>query len=259
MMRFRLVSVILAATLASTGCSHDKPEAPAAPAAPTTPSAPAAPTPPTVGAVAPAASAEPTSAEPAAAPAEPAAAPAEPAAAPAEPAAAPAEPAAAPAEPAAAPAEPAAAPAEPAAAPAEPAAAPAEPAATDPSAPSDGAPATGVRMHDLTLTASAMTNQIVDRMPDQKRDEWVIGTDAEVLLWMEFDNRVDPVELETVWKKDGQEKWRFPFNVGRSKNWRTWVKKRIGKRDAGSWTVEVVDAGGFVYRSQAFTIKDGAD
>ncbi len=224
MMRFRLVSVILAATLASTGCSHDKPEAPAAPAAPTTPSAPAAPTPPTVGAVAPAASAEPTSAEPAAAPAEPAAAPAEPAAAPAEPAAA-----------------------------------PAEPAATDPSAPSDGAPATGVRMHDLTLTASAMTNQIVDRMPDQKRDEWVIGTDAEVLLWMEFDNRVDPVELETVWKKDGQEKWRFPFNVGRSKNWRTWVKKRIGKRDAGSWTVEVVDAGGFVYRSQAFAIKDGAD
>ncbi len=231
MMRFRLVSVILAATLASTGCSHDKPEAPAAPAAPTTPSAPAAPTPPTVGAVAPAASAEPTSAEPAAAPAEPAAAPAEPAAAPAEPAAAPAEPAAA----------------------------PAEPAATDPSAPSDGAPATGVRMHDLALTASAMTNQIVDRMPDQKRDEWVIGTDAEVLLWMEFDNRVDPVELETVWKKDGQEKWRFPFNVGRSKNWRTWVKKRIGKRDAGSWTVEVVDAGGFVYRSQAFAIKDGAD
>ncbi len=231
MMRFRLVSVILAATLASTGCSHDKPEAPAAPAAPTTPSAPAAPTPPTVGAVAPAASAEPTSAEPAAAPDEPAAAPAEPAAAPAEPAAAPAEPAAA----------------------------PAEPAATDPSAPSDGAPATGVRMHDLTLTASAMTNQIVDRMPDQKRDEWVIGTDAEVLLWMEFDNRVDPVELETVWKKDGQEKWRFPFNVGRSKNWRTWVKKRIGKRDAGSWTVEVVDAGGFVYRSQAFAIKDGAD
>ena len=57
------------------------------------------------------------------------------------------------------------------------------------------------------------------------------------------------------WKKNGTVNWRFPTNVGSGKNWRTWAEKRITKKDAGAWTVEVVDANGHVYHSVAYTVE----
>ncbi len=111
------------------------------------------------------------------------------------------------------------------------------------------------RKGDLTLQKMTLTNQIVDRLPDETRTEWVIGRDAEFLVWMEWKNSGPEVTLETVWKQDGKEKWRFPFQVGSGKTWRTWVKRRVNKKDAGAWTVQVVDSGGHVYRSLRFSIR----
>ncbi len=111
------------------------------------------------------------------------------------------------------------------------------------------------RKGDLTLQKMTLTNQIVDRLPDKTRTEWVVGRDAEFLVWMEWKNSGPEVSLETVWKQGGKEKWRFPFQVGSGKTWRTWVKRRVNKKDAGAWTVQVVDSSGHVYRSMRFHIS----
>ncbi|MFO0749310.1 MAG: DUF2914 domain-containing protein [Myxococcota bacterium] len=43
------------------------------------------------------------------------------------------------------------------------------------------------------------------------------------------------------------------IDVGSGKGWRTWAEKKIGKKDAGHWQVDVVDEGGHVYHTQALT------
>lgn len=108
---------------------------------------------------------------------------------------------------------------------------------------------------DLIVTDAAVTDSIVDRMPNERKTTWKIGEDARLVGWFEFKNPESAVDLELVWKKDGKENWRFPTNVGKGKNWRTWAEKRIGKKDAGRWTVEVVDANGHVYKSIAYSVE----
>jgi len=135
-----------------------------------------------------------------------------------------------------------------------------EPDSVEPAEPTDQPPgdddstAPGIKMHDVQLADAAITNEIIDRLPAERRDTWVIGQDPSLLIWMEFENKIGEVTLESVWKRDGEERWRFPFQVGKSPHWRTWVTKRIGNRDAGAWTVDIVDEGGFVYHHSTFTI-----
>lgn len=108
---------------------------------------------------------------------------------------------------------------------------------------------------DLQVTDSALTSAVVDRMPSDRKTSWKIGEDTRLIGWFELKNPGTSVELELVWKKDGKENWRFPTNVGSGKNWRTWAEKRIGKRDAGRWTVELVDSNGHVYSSLEYTVE----
>ncbi len=108
---------------------------------------------------------------------------------------------------------------------------------------------------NLTVTDAAVTDAIVDRMPSTRKDAWKIGEDTKLIGWFEFKNPGAGVDLELVWKKNGTVNWRFPTNVGSGKNWRTWAEKRITKKDAGAWTVEVVDANGHVYHSVAYTVE----
>ena len=108
---------------------------------------------------------------------------------------------------------------------------------------------------ELTVTDAAVTDAIVDRMPSTRKRAWKIGEDARLIGWFEFKNPGKGVDLELVWKKNGNVNWRFPTNVGSGKNWRTWAEKRITKKDAGDWTVEVVDANGHVYHSVAYTVE----
>ena len=44
----------------------------------------------------------------------------------------------------------------------------------------------------------------------------------------------------------------------KGKNWRTWAEKKIGKKDAGKWTVELVDDGGYAYETLAYEVVAGA-
>lgn len=108
---------------------------------------------------------------------------------------------------------------------------------------------------DMEVTDSALTSEVVDRVPSDRKTSWKIGEDARLIGWFELKNPGTKVDLELVWKKDGKENWRFPTSVGTGKNWRTWAEKRIGKRDAGQWTVELVDANGYVYGSLSYTVE----
>lgn len=108
---------------------------------------------------------------------------------------------------------------------------------------------------DMQVTDSALTSAVVDRVPSDRKTSWKIGEDSRLIGWFELKNPGSKVDLELVWKKDGKENWRFPTSVGTGKNWRTWAEKRIGKRDAGQWTVELVDANGYVYGSLSYTVE----
>jgi hypothetical protein len=108
---------------------------------------------------------------------------------------------------------------------------------------------------DLEVVDSALTPAVEDRLPTERRTTWKIGEDTRLIGWFELKNPSSPMDLELVWKKDGKENWRFPTNVGTGKNWKTWAEKRIGKRDAGAWTVELVDANGYVYSKLSYTVE----
>jgi hypothetical protein len=130
---------------------------------------------------------------------------------------------------------------------------PSDPAPADPSA-----PAKGEAMHELTITDAALTPEIADRIPTERKTRWTIGADTKVIAWFEVKNSGDKVPLTLVWKKNGKEAWRFDTEVGKGKNWRTWAEKKIGKKDAGQWTVELVDEGGFAYQTLAYEVVAGA-
>jgi len=133
----------------------------------------------------------------------------------------------------------------------EPEAKPAEPVVEAKEPEPEAKPAGGGRAEvlvpDLLVTDKAVTDAIVDRMPSERKSAWKIGEDQKLIGWFEFKNPGSAVDLELVWKKNGTVNWRFPTSVGSGKNWRTWAEKRITKKDAGDWTVEVVDANGHVY------------
>lgn len=116
----------------------------------------------------------------------------------------------------------------------------------------------GEAKYELTITDAALTNEIADRIPTERKTSWTIGADTKVIAWFEVKNTGDSVPLTLVWKKNGKESWRFDTEIGKGKNWRTWAEKKIGKKDAGKWTVELVDDGGHAYQTLAYEVVAGA-
>jgi len=138
----------------------------------------------------------------------------------------------------------------------EPAPTPApEPAPTPAPEPTPSADGAQALAPDMIVADAAVTDAVVDRMPATRKTTWKIGEDAKLIGWFEFKNPTSAIDVELVWKKNGVENWRFPTSVGVGKNWRTWAEKRIGKKDAGRWTVEVVDANGHVYETVSYDVE----
>lgn len=126
-----------------------------------------------------------------------------------------------------------------------------EPAKVEPTEPYEP---TGEPMYSLTVNDAALTLGIDNRFPTERKTSFVIGTDAKVYAWFEFKNSGVPADVAFVWKKAGKETWRIAVNVGAGKNWRTWAEKKIGKRDAGAWTVQVIDEAGHVYETLSYDV-----
>jgi len=115
----------------------------------------------------------------------------------------------------------------------------------------------GQAMHTITVNDSAMTVAIDNRFPSERKTSFSIGVDAKVYAWFDFKNTGDKTALTLVWKKEGKEVWRIDTNVGVSKSWRTWAEKKLGKKDAGRWSVDAIDAGGHVYGTLTYEVTGG--
>ena len=77
--------------------------------------------------------------------------------------------------------------------------------------------------------------------------------------WTKVRNTVAATHITHLWKRDGEIKSRVQLNVGKSSGWRTWSRKRIGARDVGEWTVEVIADDGTLIDELAFTVAPTAD
>ncbi len=67
-------------------------------------------------------------------------------------------------------------------------------------------------------------------------------------------NPGEVARITMVWSHEGVEMWRLGLEVGRSPRWRTWSRRSLRPRDAGRWTVEVLDASGVSLGSAEFEV-----
>ena len=114
-------------------------------------------------------------------------------------------------------------------------------------------PAKPVVTGSLHLRRAVLATSIEERTPKgiAKHFDLDVGT---VFAFVEVANPGDPTALTMVWKKDGVEKSRIDLTLGHGKGWRTWSKKRIGKKDAGEWTVDVLLDNGVALKRLAFRV-----
>lgn len=63
-----------------------------------------------------------------------------------------------------------------------------------------------------------------------------------------------PSRVMMIWRHKGEVRAEIDVRIGRSKRWRTWSRKRIGPRDVGPWSVEIIDKLGQSIAAATFEI-----
>ena len=106
------------------------------------------------------------------------------------------------------------------------------------------------------LEAALATELGADKRPVDPRRRFAL-VDSPIIFWINVRNATDEaVPLEVVWKKGDVEKSRATLDIGVNKNgWRTRAMRPLGKRDAGPWSVEVVDESGAVLHTFPFEVE----
>ena len=103
----------------------------------------------------------------------------------------------------------------------------------------------------------AIALHVVERNPDGTSDAFKPSVGA-LYAWVKVRNTGEDSTITMVWKKEGKTKMRVTLPVGHSWGWKTWSKKGIGDKDAGHWTIEVLDAQEQLLETLAFTVDAGA-
>lgn len=76
--------------------------------------------------------------------------------------------------------------------------------------------------------------------------------------WVKVRNMGADSSITMVWKKDGAQKLQATLPVGHAWGWKTWSKKGITAKDAGAWTIEVLDSEKNLIDTIAFTVDANA-
>jgi hypothetical protein len=106
---------------------------------------------------------------------------------------------------------------------------------------------------ELGVVASAMAIGVDKRVPLGVGTKF--SSDVEkVWAFIKVKNKNAPTKLRMVWKRHGKERMSVDLRVGKSKGWRTWSYKKMGRRDAGQWTVDVFTQDGNKLHSMAFEV-----
>ena len=103
----------------------------------------------------------------------------------------------------------------------------------------------------------AIASGLENRDPTGASNTFPLST-GRLVFWMNVRNTT-PAErtLKSVWIKGDKEVFSFDLKVGVSKGWRTWSYKRLRKKDAGPWKVEVRDERNQTLQSISFVATEG--
>lgn len=105
----------------------------------------------------------------------------------------------------------------------------------------------------IEITDSALSVEIEDRMPVARATAFS-GVGTIIQAWIEAKSEID-TEVTITWRKEDKVAFEFQMRVGKSPHWRTWARKKIGKKDAGQWHADIKDANGTLLVSLPFTIE----
>ena len=107
---------------------------------------------------------------------------------------------------------------------------------------------------DFGVIEGGLATGVERRTPTGIGTEFSTATER-IWAFIKVRNRVGPTHVKMVWKKNGKKRWSYDLRVGKSRGWRTWSRKKVGRRDVGSWSVDVLDAEGKVLVTMPFTIS----
>lgn len=104
----------------------------------------------------------------------------------------------------------------------------------------------------IALSAIATGTAIEDRALVGEASRFDLGA-GRVYVWLEL-AATAPGALEMVWRRGDKIVQTVAVDVGKSRRWRTWSYRRLGRGDAGRWTVTVVDGEGRALGEAAFEV-----
>ena len=109
----------------------------------------------------------------------------------------------------------------------------------------------------MEVLESTIAREVEDRKP-QGRGRRFDADVGQVWAWVKVSNRGDEANpITMIWKHEGKQRFKTELNVGVSKGWRTWTRKKIAKDQTGEWRVEVRDPSGSLLDELKFTIGPG--
>ncbi|MCB9529929.1 MAG: DUF2914 domain-containing protein [bacterium] len=117
------------------------------------------------------------------------------------------------------------------------------------------APAPAEAAAPIALSAIATGTAIEDRALVGEASRFELGA-GRVYVYLEL-AATAPGTLEMVWRRDDKVVQTMPVDVGKGRRWRTWSYRRLGRGDAGQWTVTVVDAEGRALGEAKFEVTGG--
>ena len=105
---------------------------------------------------------------------------------------------------------------------------------------------------ELTVTESAISRDVVDRMPVDANTTFASDV-GRLYCWTRITGAEGETTVHHVWIHGDEERADLELRVGASP-WRTWSNKAIVPEWTGDWRVEVRDAEGNVLETIRFTV-----
>lgn len=111
------------------------------------------------------------------------------------------------------------------------------------------------RASDLAVLKLSIAEDVKDRQPKNAGRSFE-RTDRPLWAWAQLRNEGPPTQITMVWKRGKKVRSKVELSVGSSSGWRTWSKKTLGPKDAGNWSVEVLDAAGQRLARKTFVVRE---
>ena len=116
-----------------------------------------------------------------------------------------------------------------------------------------GFTAAGLSAQEAPAVELVIALDVEERQPTGEGTEFSADV-GQLVAWMRVTGLANAT-VRHVWRHQGHEEV-IELSVGGSP-WRTWSRRTIPAEWTGTWTVEVLDAGGAVLATADFTVGEG--